>query len=66
VVWWGVLPLPNLLPASQSAEHLLVLVHASLNYTLAALVALHVAAAIKHQFIDHDGVLQRMLPGRKP
>lgn len=66
VVWWGVLPLPNLMPASQPAEHLLVLVHATLNYTLAALVALHVAAAIKHQFIDHDGVLQRMLPGRKP
>jgi cytochrome b561 len=38
-------------------------VHATLNYTLAALVVVHVAAAIKHQFIDRDGVLSRMLPG---
>jgi cytochrome b561 len=27
-------------------------------------VALHVAAALKHQFIDRDGLLQRMRPGR--
>ena len=25
---------------------------------------LHVAAALKHQFIDRDGLLSRMLPGR--
>ena len=62
VVWWGVLPLPSLLPANKDAAHLLLLVHATLNYTLAALVALHVAAALKHQFIDRDGVLSRMLP----
>lgn len=63
MVWWGVLPLPMLLPASKSLAHALVLVHATLNYTLAALVVVHVAAAIKHQFIDRDGVLSRMLPG---
>lgn len=62
VVWWGVWKLPSLLPANKDAAHLLALVHATLNYTLAALVAAHVAAAIKHQFIDHDGVLSRMLP----
>jgi cytochrome b561 len=27
-----------------------------------ALVALHVLAALKHQFIDRDGTLGRMLP----
>ncbi len=63
VVWWGVLQLPMLLPASKPLAHALALVHATLNYTLAALVAVHVAAAIKHQFIDRDGVLSRMLPG---
>ena len=46
--------------------HLLELVHATLNYTLAALVAVHIAAALKHQFIDHDGVLLRMLPRSLP
>ena len=29
-----------------------------------ALVLLHVAAALKHQFIDRDGLLGRMRPGR--
>ncbi|MDE2270025.1 MAG: cytochrome b [Betaproteobacteria bacterium] len=66
VVWWGVWKLPNLLPANPAMAHLLELVHATLNYTLAALVAVHMAAALKHQFIDHDGVLLRMLPRLLP
>jgi cytochrome b561 len=32
------------------------------NYLLLALVGLHVAAGLYHQFIRRDGVLQRMLP----
>ena len=31
---------------------------------LLALVVLHVAAALKHHFIDRDGLLDRMRPGR--
>ena len=34
------------------------------NYAMLALVALHVLAALYHYFVRHDGVLQRMLPGR--
>jgi cytochrome b561 len=37
-------------------------VHIALNYTLLVLVALHVAAALKHQLLDRDGLLSRMLP----
>lgn len=33
-------------------------------YALAGLAALHVPAALKHQWADRDGLLQRMLPGR--
>ncbi|MEY2840730.1 MAG: hypothetical protein RJB60_3029, partial [Pseudomonadota bacterium] len=33
-------------------------------FGLIGLVALHVAAALKHQFIDRDGLLDRMRPGR--
>ena len=32
------------------------------NYLMLALVGLHVAAALYHHFIRHDGVLKRMLP----
>lgn len=40
------------------------LTHVVLAYGFAALIALHVAAAWKHQLIDRDGELFRMLPGR--
>ena len=33
-------------------------------YALAGLAARHVAAALKHQWVDRDGLLQRTLPGR--
>jgi cytochrome b561 len=33
------------------------------NYALLAFVGLHVAAALYHHFVRHDGVLRRMLPG---
>ena len=32
------------------------------NYVMLGLVGLHVAAALYHYFVRHDGVLQRMLP----
>ena len=38
--------------------------HRVLAYTLGATVALHVAGALKHQFVDRDGLLRRMAPGR--
>ncbi len=62
VVWWGVLPLPNLLAPDHALAHSLAEVHKWLNFTMAAVVAAHVGAALKHQFIDRDGVLLRMLP----
>jgi cytochrome b561 len=40
-------------------------VHEVLFNVLLGLALLHVAAALKHHFFDHDGVLRSMLPGRK-
>ncbi len=62
VVWWGVLPLPNLLAPDHALAHRLAELHETLNFTMAAVVAAHVGAALKHQFVDRDGVLLRMLP----
>jgi cytochrome b561 len=61
-VWFGVLPLPDLLAKDKALGDLLALVHKSLNFTLAALVLAHAGAALKHHFVDRDGVLARMLP----
>ena len=38
--------------------------HKILAFAMAALVLAHVAAALKHHFVDHDGLLRRMWPGR--
>ena len=61
-VWFGVLPLPDLLQKDKALGDLLQTVHQSLNYTLAGLVLAHAGAALKHHFVDRDGVLARMLP----
>jgi len=56
------LQLPDLLDRNKEMADSLRFLHMTLNYTLATLVALHVAAAFKHQFIDKDGLLSRMNP----
>ena len=62
VVYFGVLPLPVLFGADPVLKPVLREVHYWLDMTLAAVVVLHVAAALKHHFIDRDGVLARMSP----
>ena len=61
-VWFGVLPLPDLLAKDKALGEMLGTVHANLNYRLLALVLLHIAAALKHRLIDRDEVMSRMLP----
>ncbi len=59
-VWFGVLPLPDLIGKDKALGEWLTEVHEGLNFTLLALVLFHVAAALKHHFIDRDGLLRRM------
>lgn len=65
IVVFGVLPLPDFVPASKELAETLKPLHGLLADALALLVGLHVAAALKHHFIDKDGLLQRMLPTRR-
>lgn len=62
VVWFGVLPLPDLVAKDKALGDLLQGIHGVLNYTLLAVVAGHVGAALMHHFVKKDGVLARMLP----
>ena len=64
IVLFGVLPLPDFVPVSRELADALKPWHGWLAKGLAAVVALHVAGALKHQFIDHDGLLLRMWPTR--
>ena len=61
-VYLGLVPIPDLLQKDRELAGVLRLVHKSVVYTMAALIVVHAAAAIKHHVRDRDDVLQRMLP----
>lgn len=61
-VWLGLVPLPDLVAPDAALKDVLVQVHQWLNWTLATLVVIHVAAALKHHLFDRDETLLRMLP----
>jgi cytochrome b561 len=61
VVYLGVIPLPDWVSPDKELAKQLEILHAWLAYGLATVVALHVAAAVKHGFEDPTGYLQRML-----
>jgi cytochrome b561 len=63
--WFGVLPLPDLLPRDEALGDALRLVHEYLNYVFMVCVTGHVGAALKHQLIDRDGMLYRMWIARR-
>jgi cytochrome b561 len=61
-VYFGVLPIPDLLDKNKELGDLLALVHQSLNPLFIAVLAGHIGAALKHHFIDKDDILTRILP----
>jgi cytochrome b561 len=63
-VYFGVLPIPDLLAKNKELGDTLLDVHQALNFLMAAVVAGHVGAALKHHFVDHDDILTRMSPRR--
>ena len=62
VVYLGLVALPDFVSPNRELAAALKLVHRTLVYSLAALAVLHVLAAIKHQFIDRDGLMGRINP----
>jgi cytochrome b561 len=64
IVLFGVLPLPDFVPVSRELADTIKPFHGWLAKGLAAIVVLHVAGALKHHFVDRDGLLKRMQPGR--
>jgi cytochrome b561 len=61
-IWFGVVPLPDLVGKDKELGRLLLAVHEALNFLMIALVGAHVAAALKHHFVARDDVLARMAP----
>jgi cytochrome b561 len=64
IVYLGLFALPDFVSPDPELAKILKQVHKYLAYGLGALVLIHVAAAIKHQWVDKDGLLLRMMPGK--
>lgn len=70
-LFWGLFAVPSIVPAAWSRPATDVFrktvqdLHAVVGWTIAALVLLHVAAALYHHFVRRDAILSRMLPGRQ-
>ncbi|MEJ8795403.1 cytochrome b [Trinickia caryophylli] len=62
VVYLGLVPLPRIIAPDPTLKEVLKTAHVTLDYVLGAFVLAHVAAALKHHWIDRDGLLARMIP----
>ena len=61
-VWFGVLPIPDLVGKDKELGDLLQQVHQALNLLLMLTLTGHVAAALWHHFVLKDDTLRRMHP----
>lgn len=62
VVYLGVIALPVWIAPDPELKVLLKSVHYVLDMALLGAVVLHVLAALKHHFINRDGIFKRILP----
>lgn len=65
IVLLGMLPLPDFVSPDKALAALIKPWHQISAFALAGLVLLHVGAAIKHHWINKDGLLDRMLHKRR-
>lgn len=60
---WGLFTLPPLsVGVDEARGEAIFEIHGAAGITLLVLTAIHALAALKHQFLDKDGTLARMLP----
>lgn len=69
-LYFGLFQIPHLFGLAHAAEptraslaDVLMLIHSKLAWGAIVLAGLHVAAALKHQFVDRDNLIARMIPG---
>jgi cytochrome b561 len=64
-VWFGVLPLPDLIGRDKALGKQLAELHSALNIGMLVLIGVHVCAALVHHVFHKDDILRRMLPARR-
>lgn len=65
VSWFNVFQLPDLVGPNERVYEFMHDAHETLVIVMLTFAAVHIAGALKHHFIDRDGVLRRMLPFSK-
>lgn len=58
---FGLFEFPALFTISESTRDMAIEIHYYAAYAILGITLLHAGAALKHQFIDKDGTLQRMI-----
>src|SRR3989344_3297646 len=64
IVFLGLWQLPDFVPVSKELAEAIKPWHQYTAFAMAGLVLLHIAGGVKHQIVDRDGLIARMLPGR--
>lgn len=62
VIHWPHLPFFDGVSDRKALSHDIAEIHEYLGFAMIGLIALHVGAALKHQFVNRDTVLAHMLP----
>ena len=62
VVWFGILPLPDLVPRDLALFERLRTLHHWLAWILMALLTPHLLAVLRHDVLRRDGIFRRMSP----
>jgi cytochrome b561 len=60
--WFGLFRVPSLVAYDPAIKHAAHDVHEALFKLILLVAAVHVAAALKHHFVNRDSTLRRMLP----
>ncbi|HEY4170619.1 MAG TPA: YceI family protein [Reyranella sp.] len=62
VIWFGYLPMPDLVPRDPTLFEILRTLHHWLAWTLMGVLVVHVAAVARHDLLRRDGIFRRMSP----
>lgn len=66
VSWFGLFDIPALpVSADKPTTGMFHEMHEIFAFAMLLLIVLHVGAALKHQFLDHDGTMRRVVPWLK-
>ncbi len=61
VSFFGLFVFPDMVGPDENLRRVFTQVHEWLSYALIAVICLHIAAALKHHFINKDDILKRIL-----